>query len=845
MKRIFTLFFLCLMAVAAWAGIRVVVFDPAEDYGYTPAVVGDQIIEKDCVTLNISNGLITGSHYRIYKGQTLTICVCSGNIIKVEFQCTASGEAQYGPGCFVPNVGDYTYEGLYGVWTGSFPCVQFTAVTNQVRLTKVIVTVEDGTVSAPVISPASGTYYEQFWATISCYDPEAVIHYTTDGSDPDVQSAVYTAPILVDRDMTIKAVSELDGEMSDVATTSYHVINNVDQYGCFGDLDLLPEGTPVRFTSPIYALAQQGNYLYAKDACGGCALIWGRVGQTYSLGDVIPAGFVVTKSFYSGEMELNEPNNFKPAMENITIAPDTITTAQLGHDLFAHYVWIHKVKIDTERRVLIDEDGNEIPYYNSLNATIPVALDKWYDVHGIIGSYAPQNSDVIYQFLPVRFTPCDDDNQEGVGLGNYWKYFDPVNPNPYEVTFDYDATVLLQAGSYLYAKDETGYGLIYGQVGQTYKHGDVIPAGYGGKVFFYDGWPELASPLSGFQPPKANVEVIPEETTIPQVGPDLWGHYVIIKNVIVDKEKGVIRDENGNELPIYVRFGLTFTYPDETLRIDIRGIVSAYKGDFQLLVWDIDDEDPEPIDCLQDYYNLENPNAAFLIKLVVIYQYGANLYARDLCGDYILMYGNINGQFVNGDIIEGVARMGEYQKNRQLIPEGDWVKVGHGLPVEPETGMCTEEVAQDMCHWYVRIENVEIVNEGDNTYIEDECGRLLLFNKFYTEIPGPEPEHPIAPPRNPYDLNNDGELNIADINTLIDMILTGQIDYDWTWMPQSDGTMKWDVTGFLGVYNSLLELYPVEITPASGGIHIVGDMNFDGELNIADLNALLDTILSR
>ena len=375
-------------------------------------------------------------------------------------------------------------------------------------------------------------------------------------------------------------------------------------------------------------------------------------------------------------------------------------------------------------------------------------------------------------------------------------------------------------------------------MGQTYNHGDVIPAGFGGKVTYYDGWPELAQPLSGFQPPIAQVEVVPEEVTIPQVGPALWAHYVIIKNVIVDKEKGVIRDENGNELPIYIRPGLPFTYPDETQRIDIRGIVTAYKGNFQLLVWDLDDQDPIPVHCLQDAYNLENPDATFKIKLVVIYQNGVNLYAQDLCEDYILMYGNIGGEFVNGDTIEGLAHWGTYQNQRQLVPVGDWAKVGHGLPVEPEDAGCTEEVSQDMCHWYVRFENVEIVTEDGKTYIEDECDRLLMYNKFNIEIPGPE--LPIAPPSNPYDLNHDGEVTIADINCLIDMILSGKIDYDWIWTQEDDGEMKWNVSGFLTVFNNQLELYPVEITSAGGATHIIGDLNFDGELNVADVNALVD-----
>jgi hypothetical protein len=59
---------------------------------------------------------------------------------------------------------------------------------------------------------------------------------------------------------------------------------------------------------------------------------------------------------------------------------------------------------------------------------------------------------------------------------------------------------------------------------------------------------------------------------------------------------------------------------------------------------------------------------------------------------------------------------------------------------------------------------------------------------------------PYLDAEDPGDVNGDGEVNIADINALIDLILTG------------DG---------------------------SGA----GDVNGDGEINIADINAVIDIIL--
>lgn len=837
MKRIFTSLLLCLLAVISAWGQREVVFDPSMDGEYSTQS-GPFIIEKDGVTVSFSNGVANNSQYRVFKGSTITICSLTGNVIKVHFECTGEDDAKYGPGCFVQNVGEYAYSGKIGDWTGFAKCVTFTAVTYQVRLTKIVVTVIDDDLSAPVISPSSGTYYEPFMVTISHYNAGAHIHYTTDGSDPDLLSPEYTAPFLVDHDMTVKAIAVLDGDISSVVTANY-VVLEVPSYTCFEDLESLDDGTVVRFSSPIYAVAQSNRYLFAKDDCGGFGLIYGNVEQTYSLGDVIPAGFIASKTYYSGEMELINPRGFQPASGNIIIEPETITPDQAGHDLFAHYVKVENVIIALDENgnyVAIDDDGNQIPlYFNRFDCPVPSDLSLHYDITGIIGSYGRE--DIIYQLLPIIIEPHG--YYPHIGLGNYWNYIDPENPSA-TITFDYDATVIIQAGSYLYAKDETGYGLIYGNVNQTYKHGDVIPAGFGGKVTYYNGFPEVVQPF-GFQPPNNQVEVLPEVVKIPQITPEHQYHYVIIKQVTIDREKGVIRDKDGNELPIFIRPGLPFTYPDDPSQLtDIRGIISYYRNQPELLVWDFEDPIPEPGHCLNEFPVTQYSSNSFRVKLVVIYQNGMNLYAQDLCEDYILMYGNVGGEFVNGDTIEGVAHWGIYQQQKQLIPVGDWVKVGHGLPVEPEDAGCTEEVSQDMCHWYVRFENVEFVTVDGKTYIEDECGRLLVYNKFDVHVPS---VIPLIEPRNLYDVNGDGEVTIADINRLIDMILSGTIEHEWLpWNPDGS-SYGYDVSGFLTIYNNELELYPITIDDHKEAV-IIGDTNFDGELNVADVNALVDYIAS-
>ena len=74
--------------------------------------------------------------------------------------------------------------------------------------------------NAPVISPAGGRYSSSQAVTITA-DAGLTIHYTTDGSVPTRDSAVYTGPITVGSDMVIQAMAVGDGLASDVVTARY------------------------------------------------------------------------------------------------------------------------------------------------------------------------------------------------------------------------------------------------------------------------------------------------------------------------------------------------------------------------------------------------------------------------------------------------------------------------------------------------------------------------------------------------------------------------------------------------------------------------------------------------
>lgn len=129
-----------------------ITFDADVDKGNASLDAANQTpysVSKEGVTLDVTKGIIgtynNENHYRVYKNETLTITSTVGNIVKVEFTCTANDEEKYGPGCFTVDGGEYTYSGAVGTWTGSAASVVFTASLNQVRATQIVVTLAGGT----------------------------------------------------------------------------------------------------------------------------------------------------------------------------------------------------------------------------------------------------------------------------------------------------------------------------------------------------------------------------------------------------------------------------------------------------------------------------------------------------------------------------------------------------------------------------------------------------------------------------------------------------------------------------------------------------------------------------
>lgn len=91
-----------------------------------------------------------------------------------------------------------------------------------------VVEPEKEQVAAPVLSPAGGTLAAGTMVAISCPTPDAVIHYTTDGSDPTLTSPLYTSPIELRTDCYISARAFCDGMQPSELTAAAFWISNDD-----------------------------------------------------------------------------------------------------------------------------------------------------------------------------------------------------------------------------------------------------------------------------------------------------------------------------------------------------------------------------------------------------------------------------------------------------------------------------------------------------------------------------------------------------------------------------------------------------------------------------------------
>ena len=281
---------------------KTVTFDATVDSYGANENTNDIVLTKDGVTLSVTQGNFgNGSQFRIFKGQSITVSAEGGNVTSIVFTCTAAGTAKYGPGCF-DAVEGYSYDEKVGTWTGDASEVTFTAVSNQVRATKIEVSVAAS--GEVVIAKPSISGEEYFLETteVTLEAAEGDIYYTIDGTEPTSASTKYEAPFTLDASAIVKAVAVKDGKESAVVEKAFEKVVLTDIV--IDNVMFMEE--PVKWQRVYFLNGQviyvKGSQVYIRESSNGItAAIFYNVGLPSDIkrGDIINGSIIVDYTLYN------------------------------------------------------------------------------------------------------------------------------------------------------------------------------------------------------------------------------------------------------------------------------------------------------------------------------------------------------------------------------------------------------------------------------------------------------------------------------------------------------------------------------------------------------------------
>ncbi len=179
----------------------------------------------------------------------------------------------------------------------------------------------------PQFSQLAGNYCNAFEVEITCATEGATIYYTLDGTEPDNNSTLYTAPITIDATTTLSAIAYADGlDASAVKTADYvlpTVVNTISEFKA-------SEDTYFKLMGDMTVSHQTGSYLFVQDA-DAATCIYGSGLPTFTNGDVITGGVCGVKSPYYGMIEIANAEILNPTpVTGVPVEPIELTMAELN-----------------------------------------------------------------------------------------------------------------------------------------------------------------------------------------------------------------------------------------------------------------------------------------------------------------------------------------------------------------------------------------------------------------------------------------------------------------------------------------------------------------------------------
>lgn len=207
----------------------------------------------------------------------------------------------------------------------------------------------------------------------------STVYYSVNNETCDATSTPYTQPFVVEKGDVVRAIS-INGEKKSIVTeTTITWIKT--KYDNLGEFIADKPAQVVTFTCPLTAVYQNGQNLFVTDGTD-YILVYGNVGQTYTNGDIIPAGAQGSFKDYLDTYEIEKVANFGAPTSGTPVAPQVITTSEITDALANRYVLIKDATLTTT--AITDAAGSATAYDKfGLNLT-----GTEVDVYGFVCKYS-------------------------------------------------------------------------------------------------------------------------------------------------------------------------------------------------------------------------------------------------------------------------------------------------------------------------------------------------------------------------------------------------------------------------------------------------------------------------
>ena len=346
------------------------------------------------------------------------------------------------------------------------------------------------TVEAPVINPATGTYYESQTVSITA-DDGCTIYYTTDGTEPTTSSTEYSGSFAANytagSTFTVKAIAvDGEGNVSDVTTAVYTwgtpsvTITPDSRNTTASSVTVVLTGTPANAT--IY-YTTDGSTLSASNGTeytGAFSVELNEIGDEVTVNAIAVVGSLtsdVASATYTrveNVIEVNAPF-FSPLVNQTYYGDQTLQIGCTTPNADIYYEIVEVSGTTAPDASNVTDPTKASTYYDG--TAYPMTVGNSYYVKAIayIGNYASTISEGWYVIRPTsewtNTTGADVVLENVAALRTYTASTSGETVtfrNPVQVVYmskftndDSPLTYSNPIPEFVYVRDNTGYGVIY------------------------------------------------------------------------------------------------------------------------------------------------------------------------------------------------------------------------------------------------------------------------------------------------------------------------------------------------------------------------------------------------